>query len=359
MDSKIQKFKAGDKVRILRKAVTHENGWKNSWELVMDKAIGQIGTVLSSDGLQYDVHVMVPAVGSSFGYPSFVLELVPKFEAGQKVQVNYRPNSMWNGVGVVEKINHPYANVKVNGHSGSFYPKELTIIEEPPKKEFKVGDKVRVKYGHGWDGDVVIIRIDDSIYVVRDENGQTGVFKASHLISISAPAEPAPTRPAPAPPVPSLGGFKVGDRVYAPERGEYSNPSTVTKIDEEFVYIKPDNSKSNYGGFYPKNLRFVTPVKTEEQAKYAGVAGAVKSHSKVFEIAKNLAVDIAKRSYGNLVHADLVQEELVKLGYKSTDLGNAAGALFRGKNWKRVQTRKSVRKGNHLREITVWQYVGA
>lgn len=80
--------------------------------------------------------------------------------------------------------------------------------------------------------------------------------------------------------------------------------------------------------------------------------------SKVFDIAKKIAVDLAKSKPLKIVNADLVQAELLKQGYTSSDLGNAAGALFRGKNWIRYFRTKSNRKGNHKREITNWQYIG-
>jgi len=160
-------FKVGDKVKVLRKAKTHELGWGDSWEREMDEAVGNIGTVkYISERLKYNVVVSGPKV-PHFGYPSFVLELV------------------------TEK---------------------------------------------------------------------------------------------------SINDFKVGQKV-------------------------------------------------------------------VFIVARKLAVQLAKAN--GTVNADLVQDYLAKLGYASADLGNAAGALFRGKNWKYVRTQKSARKGNHLRDIKVWEYVGA
>jgi hypothetical protein len=98
-------------------------------------------------------------------------------------------------------------------------------------------------------------------------------------------------------------------------------------------------------------------LKSESTAKEQGIVQAVKGHTEVFIVARKLAVQLAKAN--GTVNADLVQDDLAKLGYASADLGNAAGALFRGKNWKYVRTQKSARKGNHLRDIKVWEYVGA
>ena len=150
-------FKVGDKVKVLRKATTHERGWGNSWERRMNKAVGNIGTVkYISERLKYDVSVDGPNV-PHFGYPSFVLELVneKKFKIGQTVKVFYAPNSMWNGTGVVQEVyadGHGHVQVKVNGMVGGFKPEKLTILEEPvaePVRKFEIGDRVRVTAQRG------------------------------------------------------------------------------------------------------------------------------------------------------------------------------------------------------------------
>lgn len=231
-------FKVGDKVRILRKAESREDGWENSWVSPMNAAIGQIGIVVSLSRLRYDVSVMVQ--GRTFGYPSFVLELV-----------------------------------------------------QPITKEFKVGDRVQVKYGYGWDGiGVIKEKLIFGPFIIHFDSGKEGAFNAKYLTSIGVP----------------------------------SVSQQITR---------------------------------EQKAKQTGISRAVGKHAEVFIVARKLAVEIAKRDPRRLVNADKVQDELVTLGYTSADLGNAAGALFRGKNWKYVSMKKSTRKGNHLRDIKVWQYLGA
>jgi len=156
----------------------------------------------------------------------------------------------------------------------------------------------------------------------------------------------------------TLGGFKVGDRVQvtkkrAAEGTHITGAATVVSVDE-YVNIKTDTGYR--GGFLPSSLEFLAPV-AEVKAAAQGISAAVKSHNKVFATAQAIAIDAAK-TYGS-VNADKVQDLLIGQGYTSTDLGNAAGALFRGKNWKKVGTVKSTRQGNHAREISNWQYVGA
>lgn len=74
------KFKVGDQVRVLRKAKSHARGWENSWVSNMDAAVGKIGRVTSLSGALHDVTVRVPGTGGDegWGYPDFVLKLVPK-----------------------------------------------------------------------------------------------------------------------------------------------------------------------------------------------------------------------------------------------------------------------------------------
>jgi hypothetical protein len=305
-------FKKGDKVKVLRKATSHENGWENSWEPEMDSAVGKTGTVVADKdvyaiGLRHNVNVKVSGV-DQFGYPSFVLELVrdtpvpfKKFKVGDKVQVKYGYG--WDGPGIVweDWIDGTYSVTLNEGRRGTFDPKYLTLLPPvapiaavPAKKEFKVGDRVQVNYGYGWDG-----------------------------------------------------------------------PGTVTKVGA-YVHVKPDHRSE--GGFARENLTLLSGMRlrvenpapqAEVTAKEKGIAGAVKSHSKVFGIAKDLAVKLAKSNSLKITSADTVQAELVKLGYTSADLGNAAGALFRGKNWEKMDRQPSGRRGNHAREISVWKYTGA
>jgi hypothetical protein len=162
---------------------------------------------------------------------------------------------------------------------------------------------------------------------------------------------------------PAKHGFAIGDRVTAPGRGNFDGKCTVTNIDDDYVHIR--NFEGEVGGFYPRNIKLITQsaeqaVKPAEQtAKQLGITSAVSSHSKAFIAARLKAIELAKRNFSSLVNADDVQAEIVKLGYTSADLGNAAGAIFRGSRWQKAGTVKSTRRGNHLREITQWKYVGA
>jgi len=76
--SKKRLFHVGDRVRITRKAQANERGWDNSWVAEMNKAVGQIGTIVAiSIEFAPDIEVDVPGIWT-YGYPDFVLKLVRK-----------------------------------------------------------------------------------------------------------------------------------------------------------------------------------------------------------------------------------------------------------------------------------------
>lgn len=69
--------KKGDKVRIVRKANSCEDGWGCHWNPDMNEAVGKVGAVnhISSNLRECGIEVYVPAVGVFF-YPYFVLKKV-------------------------------------------------------------------------------------------------------------------------------------------------------------------------------------------------------------------------------------------------------------------------------------------
>lgn len=70
-------IKKGDKVRIIRKAESREDGWQTLWNPDMDETVGKVGTVshISANFRECGIDVDVPDVGE-FLYPYFVLEKV-------------------------------------------------------------------------------------------------------------------------------------------------------------------------------------------------------------------------------------------------------------------------------------------
>lgn len=86
-------IKVGDKVRITRKADSHENGWENNWSFNMNNAIGKIGTIIiihNRDTENYGILVSIDNF-TDYWYPYHILEKVnnvsePEFKFGTKVR---------------------------------------------------------------------------------------------------------------------------------------------------------------------------------------------------------------------------------------------------------------------------------
>ena len=71
-------LKVGDRVRLIRKAETHEKGWNNGWASEMDKYVNCIGVIVEDNKqLGFAVEFKYPNGNSPlYNYPYFVLEKV-------------------------------------------------------------------------------------------------------------------------------------------------------------------------------------------------------------------------------------------------------------------------------------------
>jgi hypothetical protein len=69
-------LKVGDRVKLLRKAKSHEKGWDNSWEEEMDLRVGHTGRISSIGcvGISVEFWDDYPA----YSYPFYVLKKVRK-----------------------------------------------------------------------------------------------------------------------------------------------------------------------------------------------------------------------------------------------------------------------------------------
>ena len=202
----------------------------------------------------------------------------------------------------------------------------------------KIGDRVHVTFGYGWDGDGVIKEIlGGAIYSVKYDNGRQGVLYSENLTVLSV-------------------GFKIGDRVRVKvsRRSIYTLlPATVVgearEVGDEIGHnIKIDNDRTVIY-FFDKNLEYLpVPAATSVTTKTLGsayIAGANAAHR------------LAKQN--GTVTADQVQAELALMGYTSRDLGNAAGSIFRSSKFRRVGEVNSTRPGNRGRKIAQWELVSA
>ena len=138
-----------------------------------------------------------------------------------------------------------------------------------------------------------------------------------------------------------------------------------------YIHVKLDKENGRDAMFLPRELDIISApvqasavptsdIKTGLWGYAESLAPAITQPTvtrarEVAFVAKHLAVQLAKQN--PFVTSDDVQAELVKLGYKSTDLGNAAGTLFKGDQWTVVGTQASKRPEARGRTIKQWQYV--
>ncbi len=86
-----------------------------------------------------------------------------------------------------------------------------------------------------------------------------------------------------------------------------------------------------------------------------GMLFAANNNATLLEEAREIARTIARRV--GEVTADDVQMELQRRGYGLKALGNAAGSLFKGREWEKIPGRvvKSARIHAHANELKVWK----
>jgi len=95
-----------------------------------------------------------------------------------------------------------------------------------------------------------------------------------------------------------------------------------------------------------------------QRLKEEGMESAAANKHDLLKYARHVAKQIAMLSASRIVTADDVSRAFAKEGITDS-LGNAAGSIFKGKDWEFTGQRiKSARKTNHSREIKVWRYVG-
>lgn len=96
-------------------------------------------------------------------------------------------------------------------------------------------------------------------------------------------------------------------------------------------------------------------VQMGEELKKEGMARAALSRAELLQLAKD-GCRIAAQERGGTATADDGAEFLISMGYDPAELGNAAGSLFRGKEWHFTgEWRVSARVSNHGRMNRVWR----
>lgn len=309
-----QTFQVGDKVKLLRKAASHENGWKNSWVDKMDLAVGKVGTVTSAHNDLKDVYVDFPEVDGRYGYPSFALELVPlpapSFKVGDRVEVTYEYD--WDGDGVVREIWGRSNGISVDlttgkyaGQTGTFYPRNLKLIFAPAVKALRsasvfgraktialeLGKTMRYVHIDLVQTELQKIGIAqllgnaagsvfrgkdwrDTGRVVRSTRPETNrrkvtVWEYQGPVTGQVPEKVPPVQPVTwtpsTPPKPStplvewkafknLSDYKVGDIVKVIDNSSWPDKYIVESIGREFIRVRNPELSAYSGGFWPSSL---------------------------------------------------------------------------------------------------------
>lgn len=101
-------------------------------------------------------------------------------------------------------------------------------------------------------------------------------------------------------------------------------------------------------------------TKNGEQLKHLGQVRAVSSRADLVALARRLARKISLERRDRTVTSDDVAKALQDAGYGERSLGNAAGSVFRGKDWEFTgRFVKSIRPHCHSNLLRVWRYVGS
>lgn len=166
-----------------------------------------------------------------------------------------------------------------------------------------------------------------------------------------------------------LPSLTVGQRVLVkmhPTSG-WNGEGVLEKIASPENYIVKFDRYGFFdrGGFEPKYLTAVpsTPVAAPFSPTAVpptglhAYAGSLSRKAEALVIARNFAVESAKANVNRRVTIDNIQHELEKRGFKSTDLGNSAGVVFKGGQFRDTGlTVKSNRPGNRGRRVIIWEY---
>jgi hypothetical protein len=115
----------------------------------------------------------------------------------------------------------------------------------------------------------------------------------------------------------------------------------------EFHRVKLESGpgKGRIGSYYGGSLSLIANVSTPVSKRF------------VYDMARRIVLQLGREQ--RYVTSDHVQKALLALGYKATDLGNAAGTLFKDGSFVRTnQTVKSNRPSARGRRLPVWEYVG-
>ena len=235
-----------------------------------------------------------------------------QYNVGDVVFISEKTNPAWAGLGTVKGF-EPWVSVEgvavkmltglMTGKEGSFNANDISLAQFIPvtREELKAYDVVRLtrvakSYENGWE--------NSWVSDMTNHVGKVGIV------------------------------YGVGDG----------------KKDVN-VSFSGDKSTWGYPDFCLEKLTTEVPLAAVKTPVSTPI---VASRARLSE-ARAIALELARKN--PLVNADLVQTELTKRGLGR--LGNAAGNLFYGKNWKNTNTTVQSTQGSARgRRIIVWEYTG-
>jgi hypothetical protein len=96
---------------------------------------------------------------------------------------------------------------------------------------------------------------------------------------------------------------------------------------------------------------------TGEQLKLEGMTRAADNNGMILKLYQSTAERLGRMGYP--ITIDTVHLELAIYGLGPVDIGNAAGSVFKGKDWERVGFRKADRFSSHARMLSLWKWKGS
>ncbi len=93
-----------------------------------------------------------------------------------------------------------------------------------------------------------------------------------------------------------------------------------------------------------------------KRKKAEGMTASARARNELLEEARDIARHIGRYSPEHLCTSDDVAQTFLQRGLKYADLGNAAGSIFKGKEWEfSGRYTKSRRVSAHARDIKIWR----
>ena len=288
---------------------------------------------------------------------------VGSFKIGDKVQVRpgYTNNAKYKGVGTIigfEKNDlYPDSDFvyiqHASGEKGGWYHQNVVLVEPKPLSQQKIGDfqvGERVQTRPGYVEEPItgkVVRTDAwYVYVENEVNGVVGGWYPKNLVRLGGQTQLSQQK--------FVIEYTVNGKSYQ-RSGNLATKDVFTNKAEAEQAAAREQASMGYGYTY-RAVPYDDVTPTVTAPKTVPTAPPVVVVGTVLAQAKAIAKELGKQN--GIVTIDAVQARLATMGLDK--LGNAAGSVFRGKEWQATgQFVATEREKGHARKIGVWKYVGA